>query len=183
MVIEAEYRQAKNGYMVHRSDPHRYMHRDVWTAANGPIPSDHHIHHKNKDRTDNRLENLECIEKHAHMRLHGITFGQINSWAAKKARRSNERSLECWSCSKEFVTHHWRAKFCSHACAQKYNNWLDGLRTHVIRKEALKTISCRHCGTVFRQNRPFQHSCSLRCAANAGHRRYRARKALSGSKR
>lgn len=69
-----EYFTGTNGYRVHRSDPNRYEHRDVWSAAHGVIPSGFHIHHKNKIRTDNRIENLECLEARAHLRLHGLIF-------------------------------------------------------------------------------------------------------------
>ncbi len=45
-------------------------HRLVWEAAHGPIPDGHQIHHRNHDRTDNRLENLECVDPQTHKRLH-----------------------------------------------------------------------------------------------------------------
>lgn len=45
-------------------------HRLVWEAAYGPIPESFQIHHRNHDRTDNRLENLECVDPQTHKRLH-----------------------------------------------------------------------------------------------------------------
>ena len=35
-----------------------YMHRAIWEAYNGPVPSGKHIDHINGDSLDNRLENL-----------------------------------------------------------------------------------------------------------------------------
>jgi hypothetical protein len=35
----------------------------VWEAANGPLPAGHAIAFKNGDKTDIRLENLECIAR------------------------------------------------------------------------------------------------------------------------
>jgi hypothetical protein len=45
-------------------------HRIVWERAHGPIPPGHQIHHVNHDRTDNRLENLQCVDTVTHKRLH-----------------------------------------------------------------------------------------------------------------
>lgn len=35
-------------------------HRYIYESENGRLPSTMHIHHKNGDRSDNRLENLEA---------------------------------------------------------------------------------------------------------------------------
>jgi hypothetical protein len=48
----------------------RFEHVLVWEAAHGPIPPNHDIHHKNGDRLDNRIENLEAIPRLTHKRLH-----------------------------------------------------------------------------------------------------------------
>lgn len=45
-------------------------HRMVWEAANGPIPPKHVIHHKNGDKLDNRLENLELMTRSQHRKHH-----------------------------------------------------------------------------------------------------------------
>ena len=49
----------------------RAAHRVVWEAFNGPIPGRLEVNHKNLDRHDNRLENLELLThrenvNHAH---------------------------------------------------------------------------------------------------------------------
>ena len=49
-------RLCKNGkYRCHS------IHRLMWEAFNGPIPGRLEINHKNLDRADNRLENLELV--------------------------------------------------------------------------------------------------------------------------
>ena len=57
-----------------RRKGHRYQsqHRIVWEDANGPIPEGYIVHHKNENKTDNRIENLECISRKEHSHLHGI---------------------------------------------------------------------------------------------------------------
>lgn len=69
---------SKQGYVYLLVSPekrkgHRYQseHRLVWEEANGPIPEEYAIHHKNKIKHDNRLENLECLSRSAHSHQHG----------------------------------------------------------------------------------------------------------------
>ena len=46
------------------------MNRLVWETFVGPIPEGYDVHHKNHNRQDNRVENLELIEKHKHRKMH-----------------------------------------------------------------------------------------------------------------
>lgn len=51
--------------------------RYLWEKEYGNIPKNHDIHHINEDFTDDRIENLECIEHKKHMSEHAnINFGQ-----------------------------------------------------------------------------------------------------------
>lgn len=61
-----------DGYIQVKLDDGRIVgeHRIVWEAAHGPIPPGFQIHHINHDRTDNRLDNLECVDPQTHKRLH-----------------------------------------------------------------------------------------------------------------
>ena len=47
-------------------------HRLVWMKANGDIPDGYDIHHKNGDKSDNRLENLQLVTRSEHCKIHGI---------------------------------------------------------------------------------------------------------------
>lgn len=47
-----------------------YIHRDVWAQANGPIPTGHVIHHKDGDRGNYGLKNLDKMTLIEHYQHH-----------------------------------------------------------------------------------------------------------------
>lgn len=46
------------------------MHKWVYETFVGPIPKGYDIHHKNGNKTDNRLENLELVKNEIHRKMH-----------------------------------------------------------------------------------------------------------------
>jgi hypothetical protein len=65
-----------NGYYSMTTGNRMLMHRYVWENSNGKIPNGYDIHHKNFDKSDNRLENLECLPKSEHTRLYSPRHNQ-----------------------------------------------------------------------------------------------------------
>jgi len=71
---------ASNGYVKIRvgkghplADPngYAYEHHVVWCAAGRPrLGPGKILHHANGDKTDNRIENLECLSRSEHNALH-----------------------------------------------------------------------------------------------------------------
>jgi hypothetical protein len=49
-----------------------HIHRYVWEQANGPIPKGMVIHHKDFNRGNWNLSNLEMLTRAEHMKLHKI---------------------------------------------------------------------------------------------------------------
>lgn len=64
-----KYTLRNNGYYASTSGKRSLMHRDVWEHFNGKIPKDHDIHHIDRDKTNNKLSNLECLSKTDHARM------------------------------------------------------------------------------------------------------------------
>lgn len=56
------------GYYSLTTDDRCLMHRYVWEQLKGKIPKGWDIHHINGDKSDNRIENLECLPKSEHTR-------------------------------------------------------------------------------------------------------------------
>ena len=103
--------------------------RRIWTQANGPIPPKHHIHHKDRNWTNNAIENLECLSAAEHESLHHK--GQTSP--RKRAHLEAIRPLtRVWHASKEGLEWHRQ-----HALSQ-----VRPTRSHV----------CIHCGASFESN-------------------------------
>ena len=47
-----------------------FKHRMIWEEHHGKIPQGFVVHHKNGNKHDNRIENLELLSCHEHMKLH-----------------------------------------------------------------------------------------------------------------
>ena len=50
-----------------------YEHRVVWAASGRPMPGPHEtLHHRDGNKGNNRLDNLEVISRREHARLHAM---------------------------------------------------------------------------------------------------------------
>lgn len=65
-----KYTLRNNGYYGMTYGKRTMMHRDVWEHHKGKIPPNYDVHHLNKDRADNRIENLQLLTKSEHTRKH-----------------------------------------------------------------------------------------------------------------
>lgn len=57
-----------HGYYELTTGNRTLMHRYVWESKYGVIPCGWDIHHINEDKSDNRIDNLECLPKSEHTR-------------------------------------------------------------------------------------------------------------------
>lgn len=122
----------------------KYLHRAVWEYHNGEIPENKVIDHINRNRSDNRIENLRLATykqnrknvspefnkkcRETILKYNSQDYGKWWQDEEKKKRRSEKLSLswknrpyitkKCLVCGKEFKVKHNVARYCSPACRQ-----------------------------------------------------------------
>lgn len=57
-----------HGYFELTTGDRKLMHRYVWEFYNGAIPEKWDIHHKDENKHNNDISNLECLPKSEHTR-------------------------------------------------------------------------------------------------------------------
>jgi len=138
------YKQT-NGYWVSRTKTHTYLaHRWVWENHKGEIPSNMDIHHKDADKNNNEIENLEMLSRSDHRKEHWndknlrkICEKQLNKarpieWLKSEEGKKavSEKGKQIWKdrkthiiiceyCKSEKEFKRW-ARFCSKKC---YMSW------------------------------------------------------------
>lgn len=61
----------ERGYIkVKVGNQYEYEHILIWKKNKGNIPENYVIHHKDHDKGNNRIENLELLSNSDHMKLH-----------------------------------------------------------------------------------------------------------------
>lgn len=176
----------------------RALHREIWMAHHGPIPEGWHVHHKNGDTGDNRIENLACMPRSEHLAYHGkqpdrvelarsnIEIARIEAikWHKSEAGREwhKQHGRDVWAglqpvrytceqCGAEFETlaQHDAVRFCSNNCKSA---WRRASGIDDVDRE------CANCGAAFRVNRySTKQTCSRACGTTLRWRKHRERDA------
>ena len=157
------YCNRKDGYF--RSRGGKLLHRAVWEDVHGPLPPGHHVHHRNEDRSDNGIDNLQALTPSEHLRQHrprgaaGWDAGTRSAAAAVQWTERDPRALRCDGCGRDFASTGQRARFCSNACRAAHR-----------RRSGADDVSrvCPACGGVFAVNR---YSPTRHCSSSCGQRR------------
>lgn len=105
----------ENGYhVVYRAGREVRKHRWVWEQAHGPIPDNHDIHHENRDKQDNRVENLQSLSKADHTRLHAGGILRDGTWfrLCSDCRRELPITAEHWELRRGSIIRRGRCRSC-----------------------------------------------------------------------
>lgn len=163
------------------------LHRYMWQKYYGEIPKGFEIHHKDENKDNNEIENLELLTKDKHLAWHGENapdglkakwidnLNEARSAAAKwhKSKEGKEWHSEmqkqawkkrepikykCKNCGKEFESlKNHNAKFCSPSCRNTFR-----VKSGVDDE----TRECVICNSKFKVNKyRKKKTCSRSCAS------------------
>lgn len=163
------------------------MHRYVWKFYNGPIPEGYEIHHKDGNKANNDISNLECLERCEHKRLHGrMLTEEDREWRRKNLEVNARPKASEWHGSLEgrkwHSQHAKNMKKCEvkcicQQCGKEFSTWNINKHTKkfcsgacqqkYLRQTAPKNISgvCIICGKKFITDK--YHS-SITCSKSCG---------------
>lgn len=164
----------------------RLLHRRIWFDAHGEIPKSMQVHHINGDWTDNRLENLEIVDRHEHQVEHGrksmenperrarlldaqkVAITIAPAWHASDDGRKwhRENAKKQWE---NPAKHKCTCRVCGvefesfHRCAQLCSGKCG--QKGAFQRQKTKRSACIECGVEFMQNKyRSQECCSHKCA-------------------
>ena len=147
------YLRDESGY-YYNSHTRKRLHQAVWISYNGPIPKGYEIHHKDLNKENNDISNLECLTKKEHHDLHNaLLTEEERQWRRDNIKNNAMPVATAWHKSEE--GREWHRQHAKEQIAQGQLN--------------KKTIyNCSMCGKEFEgvvRNINANHFCSGACKA------------------
>lgn len=122
----------KRGYW-YCSVLHKYLHVYVYEKYNGKIKKGYEVHHRDKNKDNNNIDNLILLSVHEHRELHANELTEKDKEWRRKNLNDNARPKACeWHKSKEGRKWH----------KEHFQNMKDKLFT-------LKDFKCLQCGKEY----------------------------------
>ena len=139
-------RDKKTGYFLN-SNIQKRLHIYVWEYNNGNIPKGYEIHHKDHDKNNNEIDNLDMLTKKEHMKIHSkeLTKEQREWYKNNLSEKARPKAIE-WHKSKK--GREWHKKH--------YEEMKDKLK---IREPKV----CECCGEYFIAKTINSRFCSNKC--------------------
>ena len=80
----------------------RRLHRAIWRFYNGDIPKGYQVHHKDENKDNNDISNLELLSASEHAKLHSRrTKIWWHTTKGKKANKKGIKNARAWHSSEE----------------------------------------------------------------------------------
>lgn len=134
------------------------LHRMVWEYHNGEIPKGYHIHHKDENKHNNDISNLELVYKSDHLRGHMLNSDERREQAKEAIKRAIATAPE-W--------HH----------SEEGKQWHSTHSKEAWSKRTTQTYICSYCGKLFETKNIYSpnqnHFCHNNC--RAAYRRQRVK--------
>ena len=140
----------------------RRAHRVIWEQHYGPIPKGWVVHHKDENRQNNDISNLEAMSRADHNTIHS-KGRPVADWQKKITSESNKRRWEkmeykptkCIQCGGEFMSRSMGkvGSFCNQHCSAVW-------RANAFKPESRK---CVKCGVDYIAKKRIQLYCSEAC--------------------
>lgn len=163
------------------------LHRAVWIDHFGPIPDGYHIHHKDGNRRNNHIENLQMLDQFTHLSRSAKKGGWVGSEENLKHLVDIRDKTKKWHASEEGLKWHrehgirtWENRktitnICEH-CGKKYEAWFadtskychNNCKSKARRKSGVdnENRQCSICQKYFVIDRYKKtKTCSRSCAA------------------
>lgn len=67
-------------------------HVHKWKKLRGPIPPGHIVHHKDENKRNNRIRNLECVPRAAHAQIHHVGAKRSEATRFRQSTKARERN-------------------------------------------------------------------------------------------
>lgn len=139
-------RDDKTGYYLN-STTRKRIHRAVWEFYKGEIPKGYDVHHKDGDKGNNEIENLEIVLKSAHATLHG-----------------KKRAETCYDKMVKNLNENARPKAAEWHRSDAGRRWHSIHGAEVALKQTPKPCKCLNCGKEYLSKAPkISDFCSNAC--------------------
>lgn len=141
-------RDEKTGYYLNSTIRQR-LHRYVWEFYNGTIPSGYHIHHKDFNRSNNDISNLQLLPAKEHGRLHAeanIADEKLHVWKKRNLARNARPKASEWHKSEE--GREWHKKH------------FEQSRSKILIE---RDFVCEYCEKPFKSTQTESRFCSNKC--------------------
>ena len=191
MAIISDTIQEFNGVRYYRCGNYfqnngKRLHVAIWESCNGTVPKGYHVHHKDGDRSNNDIANLQLMISNMHLSLHAraperAEYNQRHikdirelaaewhrspegiAWHSQHAKEMWQnkppKEYTCTECGEGFITYNTYGDgniFCSNKCKSAHR------RSLAVDNEARECVYCKRRFVTNKYSKA--KCCSRECA-------------------